>query len=349
MIVYTKTSGKVIFFGKRSPQSAQLFPKINFVVTAAFVYFRNMRRKKYLIVVGGATASGKTAFAVQLAQHFNTEVISCDSRQFFREMSIGTAKPTAEEMQEITHHFIDSHRIFDDYSVGDFEREALDLLDNLYQKYDILIAVGGSGLYIKALCEGLDHFPEVPEEVRAKVRQLYEREGLEALQAAVQTADPAYFAEVDHQNPHRLLRALEVAWASGKPFSSFRKSETRVRNFTPIYIQMDWPRAKLYDRINRRVDQMMENGLLDEVKTLYPHRHLTALQTVGYRELFDYLDGKMTLEEAVDKIKQHSRNFAKRQLTWWRRDGFWKAFHPSEVNDAIAFINEKIQEQEQIS
>jgi len=300
-------------------------------------------------VVGGATASGKTTFAVQLARHFATEIVSCDSRQFFREMSIGTAKPTPEEMQGIPHHFNDSHSIFEHYSVGDFEREALALLEHLYEKYDLLIAVGGSGLYIKALCEGLDHFPEVPDDVRAKVRNFYEREGLAALQAAVREVDPAYFAEVDQQNPHRLLRALEVYRASGKPFSSFRQSETKARHFTPIYVQMDWPRAELYERINRRVDLMMERGLLEEVRALYPHRAVTALQTVGYQELFDYLDGKLTLDEAVEKIKQHSRNFAKRQLTWWRRDGFWTAFHPSQIDEAIEFIEHEIQEHEKIS
>jgi len=308
-----------------------------------------MGRKKYLIVVGGATASGKTTFAVQLARYFATEIISCDSRQFFREMSIGTAKPTPAEMQGIPHHFIDSHSIFEHYSVGDFEREALALLENLYQKYDILVAVGGSGLYIKALCEGLDHFPEVPDDVRAEVRDFYEREGLAALQAAVREVDPAYFAEADQQNPHRLLRALEVYRASGKPFSSFRQSKTKTRNFMPIYVQMDWPRAELYERINQRVDLMMERGLLEEVRALYPHRALTALQTVGYQELFDYLEGKLTLDEAVDNIKQHTRNFAKRQLTWWRRDGFWTAFHPSQIDQAVEFIEHQIQEHEKIS
>lgn len=301
-----------------------------------------MQAKKYLIVIGGPTASGKTAFAVQLAQHFQTEIISCDSRQFFKEMNIGTAKPTPEEMQNIPHHFIDSHSIFETYSVGDFEREALTLLKKLYEKHERVVAVGGSGLYIKALCEGLDEFPEVPESVREAVRDFYEKNGLEALQQAVAEADPAYFAMVDQQNPHRLLRALEVYRASGQPFSNFRKENAHQRFFTPIYIQMDGSREDLYDRINRRVDQMIEKGLLDEVKSLYPHKDLLALQTVGYQELFDYLDGNLSLSDAIDKIKQHTRNFAKRQLTWYRRDGFWTKFQPHELQQAITYMEEKI-------
>jgi tRNA dimethylallyltransferase len=294
-----------------------------------------MSNKKYLIVVGGPTASGKTAFAVQVAQHFRTEIVSCDSRQFYQEMNIGTAKPTPEEMQGVPHHFIGHRSIVKPYSVGDFEKEALELLQHLYEKYDFVIAVGGSGLYLKALCEGLDTFPQVPAEVRREVRQLYETAGLAGLQQAVQTADPDYFVIVDQQNPHRLLRALEVTWATGQPFSGFRKQEAKERFFTPVYIELSLPREVLYDRINRRVDAMMEKGLLEEVQALFPQRHLTALQTVGYQELFEYLEGKWSLEEAVEKIKQNSRNYAKRQLTWWRRDGFWRKFAPEEAEAAI--------------
>ncbi|MDX1943238.1 MAG: tRNA (adenosine(37)-N6)-dimethylallyltransferase MiaA, partial [Saprospiraceae bacterium] len=289
-----------------------------------------MNKQKHLIVIGGPTASGKTAFAVEVAKHFNSEILSCDSRQFFREMNIGTAKPRIEERQGIPHHFIDSHSIFDTYNVGDFEKDALALLENIYQKHDIIVAVGGSGLYIKALCEGLDQFPDVPENIRQEVRQLYAGQGLQGLQDAIQKADPDYFEIVDQQNPHRLIRALEVCIASGQPFSAFRKAQSTPRNFIPIYIQLDLPREALYERINQRVDDMMEKGLLNEVKSLYPYRNLTTLQTVGYQELFDYLDGKISLEEAVEKIKQNSRNYAKRQLTWWRRDGFWQIFHPQQ-------------------
>jgi tRNA dimethylallyltransferase len=299
-----------------------------------------MSKKKYLIVIGGPTASGKTAFAVEVAKYFHTEIISCDSRQFYREMNIGTAKPTAAEMQGIPHHFVGHRSIFDNYSVGDFEKEALSLLESLYDKYDILIAVGGSGLYIKALCEGLDVFPEVSEEIRQEVRAFYAEKGLEGLQKAVLEADPVYFSTVDQQNPHRLIRALEVYRASGQPFSSFRKKEPQTRFFTPLYMEIDLPRAILYERINRRVDIMMTNGLLQEVKSLFPHRNLPALHTVGYQELFDYLEGKVSLEEAVEKIKQNSRNYAKRQLTWWRRDGFWQKFAPDQISSAITWAEE---------
>ncbi len=302
-----------------------------------------MSGKKYLIVVGGPTASGKTSFAVYLAKHFRTEIISCDSRQFFREMKIGTAKPTPEEMQGIPHHFIDSHSIFEPYSVGDFEKEALALLDILYQKYDLVLAVGGSGLYIKALCEGLDSFPVIPEAIHRQVRQLYTEQGLEGLQQAVQQTDPEYYKMMDRQNPHRLIRALEVCLAGNQPFSAYRKQQSKPRSFIPIYIQINLPRTELYDRINHRVDNMMEKGLLDEAQSLYPYRNLPTLQTVGYQELFDYLDGVISLPEAIDKIKQNSRNYAKRQLTWWRRDGFWQTFHPTQLQEAIQFVNKKIQ------
>lgn len=303
-----------------------------------------MANAQYLIVIGGPTASGKTAFAVQLAKHFYTEIVSCDSRQFYQEMNIGTAKPTAAEMQGVVHHFIGHRRITDVYSVGDFEKDAMALLHDLFQKYNIVVAVGGSGLYIKALCEGLDVFPEISEDIRQQVRQLYAEQSLEGLQKALQVADPLYFNEVDRQNPHRLIRALEVSWGSGQPFSSFRKNVTKERFFTPIYIEINLPRDLLYDRINKRVDVMMENGLLDEVKGLYPQRNRSALQTVGYQELFSYLEGAMTLEEAVDKIKQNSRNYAKRQLTWWRRDGFWQKIAPDQVEAAIQWIELKMKE-----
>lgn len=301
-----------------------------------------MNKQKHLIVIGGPTASGKTNFSVEVAKHFNSEILSCDSRQFFKEMNIGTAKPTIEERQGIPHHFIDSHSIFDMYNVGDFEKDALALLNHLYKNHNIIVAVGGSGLYIKALCEGLDQFPDVPEHIRQKVRQLYAEEGLEGLQKALQKFDPDYFEIVDQQNPHRLIRALEVCIASGQPFSAFRKAQLQPRNFIPIYIQLDLPREALYERINQRVDDMMEKGLLNEAKSLYPHRNLITLQTVGYQELFDYLDEKISLEEAIEKIKQNSRNYAKRQLTWWRRDGFWKIFHPQQLNETIQFIKNNI-------
>lgn len=301
-----------------------------------------MSAKKYLIVVGGATASGKTAFAVQLAKYFATEILSCDSRQFYKELNIGTARPSEAEMQGIRHHFIAELSIHNPYSVGDFEKEGLLSLEKLYETYDIVVAVGGSGLYIKALCQGLDSFPEVPSEIRQAVRQLYLQEGLSALQQAVAQADPEYYTVVDRQNPHRLIRALEVSRASGQPFSSFRQQKAQQRPFIPIYLQMELPREELYERINRRVDSMMQHGLLEEVENLYPYRNLNTLQTVGYQELFEYLDGKISKDAAIDKIKQNSRNYAKRQLTWWRREDFWHPVQSQEFAEAIQFIENKM-------
>ena len=303
-------------------------------------YIHQMQSKdKYLIVVGGPTASGKTNFAIQLAKHFRTEIISSDSRQFYREMSIGTAKPSQNELGAIPHHLIDHLSIHDEYSIGAFEREAISLLNGMYQKQDIVILAGGSGMYIKALCEGLDDFPGVPSTVKASLQEWYETNGLEALQERVAKRDPDYFAVVDQQNPHRLLRALAVMEVSGSPFSSFHKKQTQSRPFIPIYLWLDWPREILYERINLRVDQMVRNGLINEAKQLFSLKHLTALQTVGYQELFTAFEGEISIEEAIDLIKRNSRRYAKRQLTWSRRDGFWKHFHPTEIDLALEYID----------
>jgi tRNA dimethylallyltransferase len=275
--------------------------------------------KKTLLVVAGPTASGKTAEAVRLALQYGTEVISADSRQFYREMSIGTAKPTPEEMRGVPHHFIDSLSIFDHYSVGDFEREALALLDRLFQKYDAVVMAGGSGLFIQAVCEGLDRFPDVPGEVRKKMEALYREKGLPFLQEYLQQVDPVYFSEVDTKNPHRLIRALAVYEASGKPFSHFRKGNKSARPFDCVFRYMDWERPELYRRIDARVDEMMQKGLLEEARRLFPHRNLNPLKTVGYQELFEHFEGRTGLEEAVALVKQHSRNYAKRQITWFKK------------------------------
>lgn len=303
----------------------------------------NIRKPKYLIVVGGATASGKTGFAIQLARHFRTEIVSCDSRQFYREMTIGTAKPTPEEMAQAPHHFIGHISIEQPYSVGDFEADALALLDELFQKHSVVILCGGSGLFIKALCEGLDQFPDVPQAVLDQLQQDYEKNGLAYLQEELHQSDPEYYQEVDLQNPRRLLRALSVTRSSGRPFSEFRNQRPQTRNFQPIYLQMDWPREKLYERINRRVDLMIAAGLVDEARQLYAFRHLQALRTVGYQELFDHFSGLISLEEAVALIKRNSRRYAKRQLTWFRRDGFWEAFHPDNFDEALAYLDQKIE------
>ena len=299
--------------------------------------------KKHLIIIGGPTASGKTALAIRLAQHFSTEIISADSRQFYSEMSIGTAKPTPEELSLTKHHFINNLSIHDTYSVGGFEKEALDVLKKIFEKNDVAIMVGGTGLYIRAVCEGLDEFPEVPLSIRREFEDLLEKEGIEFLQKKLQEVDNEYFMQTDIHNSMRLIRALSVWKASGQPFSSFRKGAKTERFFEPIYIYLDVPRAELYDRINKRVDGMMADGLLEEIKNLYPFKNLVAFQTVGYSDLFDYLDGKITLDEAVDKIKQHSRNYAKRQMTWFRKDAHWQRFESHSFEEVLNTICLKIE------
>lgn len=307
----------------------------------------NNTSTKYLIVIGGPTASGKTSFAIKLAKHYDTVILSADSRQFFKEMEIGTARPSKEELAAVPHHFIANKSIQEAYSVGDFERDALKTLNKVFQTNDIAVVVGGSGLYIKALCEGLNEFPDVPETIKQQVIKEYQTQGIEFLQTELQQLDPDYYQQVDLQNPHRLIRAISVCRASGKPFTYFWKPQHEVRPFTPIYLQMHWPRTKLYDRINQRVEIMLEAGLEEEAKALTPYQAHAALQTVGYQEFFDYFKGSINKEEAIELIKRNSRRYAKRQMTWYRRDPHWKLFHPSELDTAIsyveAFINENIE------
>lgn len=275
---------------------------------------------KTLIVVAGPTAVGKTAAAIKLAQQFNTVVVSADSRQFFREMSIGTAKPDESELAAAKHYFINSHSISESFSVGDFEKQGLALLDELFKVHDKVILAGGSGLYIKAICEGFDDLPVADISVREKLNQQLEREGITTLQKHLQQVDPDYYTQVDLNNPQRIIRALEVFETSGKPFSSYRNATVNKRPFNIIKLALDMPREKLYERINLRVDLMVKQGLIQEVKSLLPYRELNALNTVGYSELFDYFDGKTSLDEALLLIKQNTRRFAKRQLTWFRKD-----------------------------
>ncbi len=298
--------------------------------------------KKYLIVVGGPTASGKTSVAVEMAKHFKTEILSADSRQFYREMQVGTAKPSAEELAAVPHHFINSLNIGQAYSVGDFERDAIGLLEQLFRKKNVLVMAGGSGLYIRAVCDGLDQFPDVPHEVKRGLEDDFEKHGIVFLQKELQQSDPIYYSEMDTSNPHRLLRALAVCRASGQPFSSFRKKNKIARIFEPIYILLEWERQALYDRINQRVDEMMKNGLLEEAKSLHPFKHLNALQTVGYQELFDHFDGKTTLPEAIEMIKQNTRRYAKRQMTWFRKDEHWQRFSPLEFDGINAYLASKM-------
>ncbi|WP_420573152.1 tRNA (adenosine(37)-N6)-dimethylallyltransferase MiaA [Kordia sp.] len=275
---------------------------------------------KYLISIVGATAIGKTALSIKLANHFKTEIISCDSRQFFKEMRIGTAVPSNEELSAATHHFIQHISIFDSYNVGQFEKDAVAKLNELFQKYDVVVMVGGSGLYVDAVIKGLDEFPKVDPQIREDLNQLLEEKGITALQEKLKELDPVYYKKVALDNPHRLIRALEICIGSGQPYSSFLKDKTADRNFKTIKVGLTADRPIMYDRINRRVDIMMDEGLLEEAKTLYPHKSLNALQTVGYRELFTYMDGDFTLDFAISEIKKNTRRFAKRQGTWFRKD-----------------------------
>jgi tRNA dimethylallyltransferase len=283
---------------------------------------------KFLIAIAGPTAIGKTALAIKLAQRYHCDIVSCDSRQFFGEMRIGTAVPTDADLNAARHHFIGHKSIFESYSVGDFEKDATAFLDDWFRNRDIAIMVGGSGLYFDAVLKGIDAFPAIDLEVRAGLRSLYAASGIGPLQQKLIALDPDYYAQVDKQNPQRLMRALEVCMGSGRPYSSYLKKNERPRNFTPILIGLETDREALYDRINRRVDEMMREGLAEEARSLYPHRGLNALQTVGYRELFEHFDGRTTLDAAVSEIKKNTRRFAKRQLTWFRRNEEMKWFDP---------------------
>ena len=275
---------------------------------------------KTLIVIAGPTASGKTAFAIELAKALNTVILSADSRQFYKEMSIGTAAPTEEELSQAKHYFVHHISIEDKYDVADYERDVLLLLGELFKTHDNVIMTGGSGLFIDAVCNGIDAMPDVQADVREKVQKLYDERGLKALQDEVQRLDPEYYAIVDQQNPRRLQRALEVCYQTGETFTSFRSGNTVQRDFDIKKYALLWDRDALIKRIDHRVDMMMEQGLLEEAKTLYPKRHLNALNTVGYKELFAYFDGQCTLAEAVEQIKIHTRQYAKRQMTWLRKD-----------------------------
>ncbi len=275
-----------------------------------------MKPNVYFVV--GPTAIGKTAFAISLAKQLQTEIISADSRQFYREMYIGTAVPSEDELAAVPHHFIQHKSIFENYSVGDFEKEALVKIDKLLKAFGSAVVVGGSGLYIEALIKGLDVFPEVPDAVRSEVRELYQNEGLSAIQNRLQQLDSEYYNEVDLQNPQRILRALEVSLASEKPYSFWRNQNQVSRNFETKLLGLSTERSLIYERINKRVDIMMADGLLEEAKDLYKNRHLNALNTVGYKELFQYFDGEISLEKAVEAIKMNTRRFAKRQLTYFQ-------------------------------
>ena len=293
---------------------------------------------KHLIVLAGPTASGKTATAIKLAKAFDAEIISADSRQFYKELSIGTAAPTPEELAQVKHHFVHNLSIEDKYDVADYERDVLSYLKEYFKTKNVAIMTGGSGLFIDAVCNGLDEIPDISDEIRTKVTKILEEGGLVALQKEVEQVDPVYFQIVDRQNPRRLQRALEVYYQTNRPYSTFRQRNVAKRDFEIIKFAILWDRDKLIERINKRVDLMMQQGLLDEVKSVYPKRHLNSLNTVGYKELFDYLDGKCTLEQAVEQIKINTRQYAKRQMTWLRKDTNYQWITNEETDKVTTLI-----------
>ncbi|WBL24951.1 tRNA (adenosine(37)-N6)-dimethylallyltransferase MiaA [Zunongwangia sp. HGR-M22] len=298
---------------------------------------------KILISVVGPTAIGKTALGIKIANYFDTEIISADSRQFFKEMNIGTAVPDPEELLAAKHHFIQHISIEDHYSVGDFEKEAISKISELFLDHDVVVLVGGSGLYVKSIIEGLDDFPDINPEIRKELNEILNNEGLKPLQKKLKHLDPEYFANADIENPHRIIRALEICMGTGKKFSSFRSQKKSQRDFKTIEIGLKADRQIIYDRINKRVDLMMQAGLLEEAKNLYPKKHLNALNTVGYKELFSYIDNEIALDFAISEIKKNTRHFAKRQLTWFRKNDniHWFDYQtkPEKIN---AFISEEL-------
>lgn len=293
---------------------------------------------KRLLVVVGPTGSGKTDLSIRLARYYAAPVLSTDSRQVYRGMPIGTAQPSVDQLQAAEHHFIASHDIKDNLSCGEYEVQALERLEKLFADHDYVVAVGGSGLYVRALCEGMDDLPQADESLRAELGRRLEAEGVGALAEQLRELDPVYYEVVDRTNPARVVRALEVCLQTGRPYSEQRTGERRSRPFGIVKIGVDLPRSELYDRINRRVDRMLADGLEAEARAMYPYRELNALQTVGYREFFDYFDGRTSYDEAVELIKRNSRRYAKRQLTWFRRDPEIRWFRPDDDDAILEYI-----------
>jgi tRNA dimethylallyltransferase len=294
-----------------------------------------------LIVIAGPTAVGKTAIALRIASLLKTSIISTDSRQFYREMNAATAKPSVNELASVPHHFINSLSIHDTYSAGQYERDSIQLLAQLFNSHSTVVAVGGSGLYIQALVEGLDTFPDVPDSIQQDLQDMWEREGLQGLKDTILREDPDYAAEVDMQNPRRLIRALGVTRTAGIPYSQYRINQKTNRPFKVHWLRLSLPRDVLYDRINSRVDTFFQLGWLEEIERFYPFRHLKALQTVGYSEMFDHLEGKIDFQTAVEKVRQHSRNYAKRQETWLRKHGGEISFNPSDWEGIMSYLLER--------
>ncbi|HQV05421.1 MAG: tRNA (adenosine(37)-N6)-dimethylallyltransferase MiaA [Chitinophagaceae bacterium] len=297
------------------------------------------KKNKTVILIVGPTAVGKTAVAIQLAQQFHTEIISADSRQCFKELNIGVARPSKEELAMVRHHFIASHSIRDDVTAVSFEQFALQKVTNLFSNYQQVIMVGGTGLYIKAFCEGLDAIPETEPLLRKKIIAKYDKQGMEWLCNELKEKDPLFFQQGEMQNPQRMIRALEVVETTGQSILYFHQKQSVKRNFSIIKLGLNLPREELKNRIDARVDAMMNEGLLDEVRALKPYQNLNALQTVGYKELFAYLDNKMSLDEAIERIKISTRQYAKRQLTWFRKDKEIRWFHPEQIKEMLAYIS----------
>ncbi len=302
-----------------------------------------MLPKPLLIVITGPTAVGKTDVAISVAQHFGCDIVSADSRQFYRELKIGTAAPTQEQLHAVKHHFIGHLSLYDAFDVSKYEVASMELLAGLFEKNPVVVLTGGSGLYIQAVCTGMDNLPNSEPEIRKNLREKYNNEGIEPLQLMLQMLDPEYYEQVDLANPNRLLRALEVCLGTGKPFSSFRKNLPVPRDFNIIKIGLDLPRAELHNRINLRVDQMMSDGLLEEARHFYPLRDLNSLKTVGYKELFAYFDGDVSLEEAVEKIKTNTRRYARRQITWFGKDKEFMWCNP--ITEEVIMTIENAQKQ----
>ncbi|MCP4121824.1 MAG: tRNA (adenosine(37)-N6)-dimethylallyltransferase MiaA [Bacteroidetes bacterium] len=303
------------------------------------------RSLKYLLVICGPTASGKSDVAIQLARHYGTEIISTDSRQLFMEMNIGTAKPSEDQLVAVPHHFINHVSVEQDYNAGTFEKESLLLLEQLFHEKELVIAAGGTGLYINALTDGLDDIPNAGKEIRKEIISEFKAHGLEHLRRLAKEADPDTYELIDTSNHQRLMRIIEVYRVSGKPISFFRKNHKKERSFQIIKIGMDLERTVLYDRINKRVDTMIRDGLLNEVRGLVAHKEKNALQTVGYSELFDHLEGNINLDRATELIKRNSRRYAKRQMTWFRKDESIKWFNPASTDDMINYIDSITQHQ----
>jgi len=297
---------------------------------------------KNLIVITGPTAIGKTSMAIEVARHFNSEIVSADSRQIYRELTIGTAVPSPTELAAVRHHFIHTHSIQQTYNASMFETEALELLGKLFKKNDTIIMVGGSMLYIDAVCKGIDTMPDVDPELRHNLKNKLKTEGIESLRRQLKQLDPNYYSEVDLKNPARIVHALEICLMTGKPYSSFRSSSQKKRPFNIIKTGLNCDRKLLHQRINKRVDQMMHAGLEQEVRSVFSQRHLNALNTVGYRELFDWFKGEISKERAIELIKRNTRRYARKQLTWFRNDASVTWFQPEETSKIIAYLNQKI-------